>query len=110
MPEGFNIEIAHKLAEHEAGATSPRFDLWEIAEAVVLALIAVATAWSGYHAAKWDGHQALLYGHAQGCASRPASPLSKAPNNACWTLFNPTNGSEPAMQKTSSSPMPTGID
>ena len=65
MPEGFNIEIAHKLAEHEAGATtSPGFDLWEIAEAVVLALIAVATAWSGYHAAKWDGHQALLYGHA----------------------------------------------
>jgi hypothetical protein len=65
MPEGFNIEIAHKLAEPEAGAaTSPWFDLWEIAEAVVLALIAVATAWSGYHAAKWDGHQALLYGHA----------------------------------------------
>ena len=65
MPEGFNIEIAHKLAEYEAGATtSVRFDLLEIAEAVVLALIAVATAWSGYHAAKWDGHQALLYGHA----------------------------------------------
>ena len=65
MPEGFNIEIAHKLAEHEAGATTPvRFDWLEIAEAVMLALIAVATAWSGYHAAKWDGHQALLYGHA----------------------------------------------
>ena len=28
----------------------------------MLALIAVATAWSGYHAAKWDGRQALLYG------------------------------------------------
>ena len=65
MPEGYNIEIAHKLAEYETGATtSPRFDLLEIAEAVMLALIAVATAWSGYHAAKWDGHQALLYGHA----------------------------------------------
>jgi len=65
MPEGYNIEIAHKLAEYEAGATMPpRFDLLEIAEAVMLALIAVATAWSGYHAAKWDGHQALLYGHA----------------------------------------------
>ena len=65
MPEGFNIEIAHKLAEYEAGATTAaRFDLLEIAEAVMLALIAVATAWSGYHAAKWDGHQALLYGHA----------------------------------------------
>ena len=65
MPEGLNIEIAQKLAEHEAAATTPvRFDLLEIAEAVMLALIAVATAWSGYHAAKWDGHQALLYGQA----------------------------------------------
>jgi hypothetical protein len=64
MPEGYNIEIAHKLAEHEAEATSSRFELWEIAEAIVLALVAVATAWSGYHAARWDGHQALLYGHA----------------------------------------------
>jgi hypothetical protein len=65
MPEGYNIEIAHKLAEHEAETvTTPRSDLWEIAEAVVLALVAIATAWSGYHAAKWDGHQALLYGHA----------------------------------------------
>jgi hypothetical protein len=65
MPEGYNIEIAHKLAEYETGAaSSPRFDLLEIVEAVMLALIAVATAWSGYHAAKWDGHQALLYGHA----------------------------------------------
>src|SRR5262245_10339921 len=65
MPEGYNIEVAHKLAEHEAETTTPsRSDLWEIAEAVVLALVAIATAWSGYHAAKWDGHQAMLYGHA----------------------------------------------
>ena len=64
MPEGYNIEIAHKLTEHEAETTSSWLDLWEIAEAVVLALIAVATAWSGYHAARWDGHQAVLYGHA----------------------------------------------
>lgn len=34
----------------------------EIAEAVVLAVVAVATAWSGYCAAKWDGRQAFLYG------------------------------------------------
>jgi hypothetical protein len=27
----------------------------------VLAVVAVATAWSGYHAAKWDGRRALLY-------------------------------------------------
>jgi hypothetical protein len=36
--------------------------LIEIGEAILLALVAVATAWAGYQAAKWDGHQALLYG------------------------------------------------
>jgi hypothetical protein len=34
----------------------------EILEAVVLAIVAVATAWSGYQAALWTGHQAELYG------------------------------------------------
>ena len=29
---------------------------------IVLAIVAVATAWSGYQAAKWDGQQALHYG------------------------------------------------
>ncbi len=63
MPEGMNIEIAHKLAESGAGPSKTfGAELLEIAEAIVLALIAVATAWSGYHAAKWDGHQAFLYG------------------------------------------------
>lgn len=33
----------------------------EIIEAIVLALVAVATAWSGYQAAQWDGHRAQLY-------------------------------------------------
>jgi hypothetical protein len=65
MPEGLNIEIAHKLVESEASPSKTfRAELLEIAEAIVLALIAVATAWSGYQAAKWDGHQALLYGTA----------------------------------------------
>ena len=63
MPEGMNIEIAQALAEAEAGAkTSLHEDLIEIAEAVVLALVAVATGWCGYQATKWEGHQALLYG------------------------------------------------
>jgi hypothetical protein len=30
----------------------------------VLALVAIATAWSGYQAARWDGRQAFLYGEA----------------------------------------------
>ena len=65
MPEGMNVEIAHKLTESEPEAghkPSRAEERVEIAEAVVLALVAVATAWSGYQSAKWDGHQALLYG------------------------------------------------
>jgi hypothetical protein len=34
----------------------------EIIEAVVLALVAIATAWSGYQAAQWEGNRAELYG------------------------------------------------
>lgn len=63
MVEGKNIEIAHKLSESEAGAHQTwNATLLEIAEAVVLALVAVATAWSGFQSAKWDGRQALQYG------------------------------------------------
>jgi len=31
-------------------------------EVALLAIVAVATAWSGYQAARWDGRQAFLYG------------------------------------------------
>ncbi|MGZ4148985.1 MAG: hypothetical protein ACXVQJ_02980 [Actinomycetota bacterium] len=36
----------------------------EIVEVIVLALVAVATAWSGYQATQWGGRQAMLYGQA----------------------------------------------
>jgi hypothetical protein len=39
-------------------------ELIEIIEVIVLALVAIATAWSGYQAAQWDGQQSLLYGTA----------------------------------------------
>jgi len=65
MPEGGgNAEIAHTLHEHTSehpGAT-PRERRLEFYEAILLAVVAIATAWSGYQSAKWDGHQALLYG------------------------------------------------
>jgi hypothetical protein len=40
------------------------FDRIEIVQVVVLALVAIATAWSGYQATQWGGRQALLYGQA----------------------------------------------
>ncbi len=69
MPEAgeTNIEIAHKLCETNGEKTSrsSRSEfIIEILEAVILALVAVATAWSGYQAAQWDGHQAELYAEA----------------------------------------------
>jgi hypothetical protein len=61
---GSNIEIAHHLSEREESPQSLGHEILEIAEAVVLALVAIATAWSGYQAALWTGHQAELYGRA----------------------------------------------
>jgi hypothetical protein len=68
MPEDLNAEIAESLAERKKTHTQPprsrREDLVEILEALFLAVVAVATAWSGYQAARWDGRQAELYGEA----------------------------------------------
>ena len=49
----------------ESGDTSQaRFEAVEIVEALILALVAVATAWSGYQAAQWAGKRAELYSKA----------------------------------------------
>jgi hypothetical protein len=64
VPEGVNVEVAHKLTQHEAAPE--RHERWhqvvEIVEVTMLAVVAVATAWSGFQAARWDGRQALRYG------------------------------------------------
>src|ERR1700687_5510667 len=58
MPEATsNVEFAQKIHEqgHHHSSSGDRRSQWiEIVEAVVLAIVAVATAWSGYQAAKWD--------------------------------------------------------
>ena len=65
MPEagGANIEIAHHLNESEEhhGHKTRWHEILEVVEAIVLALVAICTAWSGYQAAKWDGLQDELY-------------------------------------------------
>jgi hypothetical protein len=59
MAEGFGAgEVAHHLG-HEHG--DRHSELIEILEAILLAIVAVATAWSGYQAARFDGRQAHLY-------------------------------------------------
>ena len=56
-------EVAHKLAHgHDKSRSERHSERVEIIEAILLAVVAVATAWSGYQTARWDGRQAHLYG------------------------------------------------
>jgi hypothetical protein len=59
-----NVEIAHKLSEHEESRERRErwHELLEILEVSLLAVVAVATAWTGWQAAKWDGRQSVRYG------------------------------------------------
>jgi hypothetical protein len=69
MPEGnANIELAEHLRQHGQGTPEEltrrsrrRIEALEIVEAIVLAIVALATALSGYQAATWDGHSAQDY-------------------------------------------------
>jgi hypothetical protein len=63
MPEGMNLDVAHKLSERErAERTKRRWqEIVEVLEVLALAIAAIATAWSGYQAARGDGHQSVLY-------------------------------------------------
>src|SRR5437868_14389228 len=60
---GYVIRKLNQLSE-TGHIPESRFQLIEIIEAVILALVAVATAWSGYQAAKWAGNRAEQYAEA----------------------------------------------
>jgi hypothetical protein len=56
-------EVAHAIDQHHGKTRSEKHaERIEILEAILLAVVAVATAWSGYQTARWDGRQAHLYG------------------------------------------------
>jgi hypothetical protein len=59
---GHQVEVAHHLSESKHEGQSLAHEVLEIIEAIVLAVVAITTAWSGYQAALWDGHQDELYG------------------------------------------------
>src|SRR5213595_1115592 len=62
-PLGYVIRKLNQV--RESGHTSQsRFEVIEIIEALILALVAVATAWSGYQAAQWAGKRAQQYAEA----------------------------------------------
>ena len=58
-------EVAHAVVHgHKHDHPDRRTGLIEIGEAVLLSLVAITTAWSGYQTGKWDGRQAGLYSQA----------------------------------------------
>ena len=63
MPETVSPgEVAHTLSHHHGKTAGEKHaERIEIIEAILLAIVAVATAWSGYQTARWDGRQAHLY-------------------------------------------------
>lgn len=70
MAEGANVEVAHHLSEHGHEPPGRRDEhhrlhrSLEVVEVVLLAVVAITTAWSGFQAARWDGRQTRLYGEA----------------------------------------------
>jgi uncharacterized membrane protein len=68
MPEkgGANIEVVHHLNEEkehgERHGRSRVHPIVEVIEAILLALVAITTAWSGYQSARFDSVQSELYG------------------------------------------------
>jgi lysylphosphatidylglycerol synthetase-like protein (DUF2156 family) len=60
---GYVIRKLNQVRENVPSSQS-RFEAIEIIEAVILALVAVATAWSGYQAARWAGIRAENYAEA----------------------------------------------
>lgn len=63
MPEEVtNVEFAHRVLEDSRQTAPPERRAWvEVLEVVVLAAVAVATAWSGFEAAKWSGLSGRQY-------------------------------------------------
>jgi hypothetical protein len=85
---GSNIEIAHHLTEHKE---SPQFwgqEILEIVEALVLAIVAIATAWSGYQSELWTGRQSELYGQASKLRVQAEGTTTFANQERLYNAFN----------------------
>src|SRR3954452_24734137 len=75
MPEGLSaVEVGHEVAKHAkhagsggdggSGARVDRNRAISIAEAVLLSLVTLMAAWSGYAAAKWSTESRVLLANA----------------------------------------------
>jgi hypothetical protein len=72
-----DVERAEETAEQPA-PPSTREKRWEIVIVVILAVTALATAWSGYQASLWDGIQSSNYTQASGARTNAAQERTEA--------------------------------
>jgi hypothetical protein len=96
VPEGVSAaEVGKEIAEHheraehaahgsEGGAHHGRAELISIVEAVMLSVVALLAAWSGYSAAKWGTHSSL--GLARASTIRGQASLADVEANQIRTL------------------------
>ena len=67
MPHA-HVHVPHELTEREdegAGGRPDRFEqLLELGAVLLLSFTTLATAWSGYQAARWSGEQSQHYARA----------------------------------------------
>ncbi|HET9650223.1 MAG TPA: hypothetical protein VFP34_18610 [Microlunatus sp.] len=101
MPEGLNVEVAHKLTEKEEEVERRKHrweEVVEVIEVLVLSLAAIATAWSGFQASQWDERQGFSYGQAttQRFAASAASTLGGQQLAADSAMFSSWLGARAA--------------
>jgi hypothetical protein len=85
---GANIELAHHLSHGHEPSKRLFHQILEFTEATVLAIVAIATAWGGYQAALWSGHQTELYGEASKLRVQADSEKTKANQERLYAAFN----------------------
>src|SRR3954468_24072746 len=77
-----HLHVPHELTEDDAptspGAPVRRERILELAAVVLLSLTTLATAWSGYQAARWSGEQSRLYAQASATRVRAGQHNARA--------------------------------
>jgi hypothetical protein len=84
-----NVEFAHRVHEqgHHHPPPSDRRAVWiGIAEAIVLSIVAVATAWSGYQAARWEAASAKQYAMASQTSMRSQEKATLAGQDRLYDI------------------------
>lgn len=78
-----NVEFAHHLSHgHDHDGQHANRERWhtvvEVFEVVLLAIVAIATAYSGFQAAKWDAEEAHRYGESSTLYTNAATERTAA--------------------------------